>query len=673
MRAIGTAWGLAAVCCAFLLGSGPAEAALGPQAGVTAAVRGRVLLTEIDQPQAAPETATNGTAIYLGHDIHSGADAGTQLMLLDQTSVTLGENAELAVNDFVYDPAANVGQLAVSVRNGAFRLVTGGISEVDPANTVIRTPTATIGVRGTILLSRVTPAGSLIALAGPGAATDTRDRVGAVEVTTEHGSVLLTRPGFATFVAPGKAPEAPRPLTPEESASLDQELSHEGSRGQVMAFAPTGRGDTAGDRRAMGGMQVGALASGRGSSATATALGTGLAQGTRNGTTGTAQTLENSNSSRLPSPNDPRFPPSNIQGQGDPTQPWFPQDGGNEDTNLSLKRMRDFFRPTDPFALTAYSGTATYVSHDIPIYHLVTNNPADYTWGFLQDFDNIDRFGTYDFQATVDFDRRVITARFFNAVLDNRIRIAEIATLRGTLADDTPLTWTADHVAVADSTALATARVELMNSREGDAARLMRQTLILEQGGAVFGNVTNIKGIGPMWEGLAIDTTANGLDTAPPGLPTEGGAYAAFSGVASFAQTAIPLNIADINGAFARPAGSYDLGVQIDFGSREMVINATNFHFQGDGNTYGATPLVHSLTSGLAFFATDIPLEISAGSGPDGLYMISDIFTQVRNVTSAPEDIARLLLQTVKISVDGTPAYQGTARLLGDFTNVVRP
>ena len=129
----------------------------------------------------------------------------------------------------------------------------------------------------------------------------------------------------------------------------------------------------------------------------------------------------------------------------------------------------------------------------------------------------------------------------------------------------------------------------------------------------------------------------------------------------------------DINGAFARPAGSYDLGVQVDFGSREMTINATNFHFQGDENTYGASPLFHWVTSGLAFFETDIPLEISAGSGPDGLYTISSVFTQVRNTTSAPEDIARLLLQTVRISVDGTPTYQGTARILGDFTNVVQP
>jgi len=640
----------------------PAEAALGPQAGVTAAVRGSVLLTEIDQPSAPPQTATDGTAIYLGHDIRAGAEAGTQLMLLDQTSVTLGEHAEIAVDDFLYDPERNLGQLAVSVRNGAFRLVTGAISEVDPANTIIRTPTALIGVRGTIVLSRVTAAGSLIALAGPGAATDSRDRIGAVEVTSAQGSVLLTRPGFATFVAPGKAPEAPRPLTAEESASLNQELSHEGGTGQVLAYAPTGPGDASGSRRATGGLQVGALASRNRSDATATALNTGLVQGTRYG--------------RTPSPDTPRLPLPNVQGQGDPTQPWFPQDGGLEQGNERMVNSRDTFRKANPLDIIGYSGTATYDARDIPLYHLNSNNPDDFSWGTLQNFDNLARVGSYEFSATVDFDQRTISARFFNAVIDDRIRIAEIATLQGNLAADAPPTFSASRVPVRDSRALATTGLSLLNSREGDAGRLLRQTLILEQGGYVFGNVTNIKGIGPMWQGRPINTASNGLDTPLPGLATESSEYGSFAGVATYVQSGIPLNVADIDGAFTTPAGSYDLDARIDFSSREVVINASSFHFDGDVNTYGTDAGLHLLdesSNGLVFSHANLMLAPSAGEGPDGLYTITRMTTQMRDLSRAPEDVARLLLQTLKISVDGTPTYESSVRILGDFTNVTRP
>lgn len=37
-----------------------------------------------------------------------------QLMLLDQTTVTLGENAELAVDAFTYDPEQNADQISRS-------------------------------------------------------------------------------------------------------------------------------------------------------------------------------------------------------------------------------------------------------------------------------------------------------------------------------------------------------------------------------------------------------------------------------------------------------------------------------------------------------------------------------------------------------------------------------
>jgi hypothetical protein len=124
----------------LLLAPASGWAAPGPQARVSAAVRGSVLLGEVAHPDVVGRAVADGDAVYLGNAIKAGPSAGMQLMLLDQTTVTLGENAELAVDEFIYDPARSDGQISMKLTKGAFRLVTGGVSDLDPASTRIRTP-----------------------------------------------------------------------------------------------------------------------------------------------------------------------------------------------------------------------------------------------------------------------------------------------------------------------------------------------------------------------------------------------------------------------------------------------------------------------------------------------------------------------------------------------------
>ncbi len=203
-------------------------AAAGPQAGVSAAVRGTVLLKQDPRPDVIGIRADDGAAVFLGNSIKSAPAAGMQLMLLDETTVTVGEDAELAVDEFVYDPAQNTGKLDMRLVKGTFRLVTGGISDMNPAATTIRTPTATIGIRGTIVLIQVTETGTTVALGGPGSNKDSRERVGAVEVTTAKGTVLITRPGFATSFSADGAMSPPRRLTDVESADIAYRLTRDG-------------------------------------------------------------------------------------------------------------------------------------------------------------------------------------------------------------------------------------------------------------------------------------------------------------------------------------------------------------------------------------------------------------------------------------------------------------
>ncbi len=78
--------------------------------------------------------------------IVSSNGGGGQVLFLDQTSLTIAPNSEIILDQYVYDPDSQTGELAVSVLSGAMRFVGGRISKENPA--VIKTPTATIGIRG---------------------------------------------------------------------------------------------------------------------------------------------------------------------------------------------------------------------------------------------------------------------------------------------------------------------------------------------------------------------------------------------------------------------------------------------------------------------------------------------------------------------------------------------
>lgn len=86
--------------------------------------------------------------------ISTGAASGTQLVFLDRTSVTMGENAELRLNRFVYDPDVGFGEFVLRAVRGAFRFISGVASG---ENYLVETPRVTIGIRGSIVEGFIDP------------------------------------------------------------------------------------------------------------------------------------------------------------------------------------------------------------------------------------------------------------------------------------------------------------------------------------------------------------------------------------------------------------------------------------------------------------------------------------------------------------------------------------
>jgi len=120
------------------------------QAGVSAAVHGQVALARASQ-NVVGKRVKSGDPIFLGDAITSGKESGLQVMLLDETVFTIGPNSEISIDEFVYDPSTGSGKIAASVAKGAFRFITGKIARKRPEDMTVRLPTATIGIRGTIV------------------------------------------------------------------------------------------------------------------------------------------------------------------------------------------------------------------------------------------------------------------------------------------------------------------------------------------------------------------------------------------------------------------------------------------------------------------------------------------------------------------------------------------
>ena len=146
--------------------------------GVTAAVTNKVTGTL----EGDARTLDIGSGIFQDETIDTWKESTTQLMFLDETTITMGPESSMLLDKFVFDPDSNTGEFVLSTTKGAFRFITGS---VDPSSYTIETPIATMGVRGTIIEWRVNKNNVLLKLVH-----------GAADICNTGGSCLsLDRPG----------------------------------------------------------------------------------------------------------------------------------------------------------------------------------------------------------------------------------------------------------------------------------------------------------------------------------------------------------------------------------------------------------------------------------------------------------------------------------------------
>ncbi len=87
-----------------------------------------------------------GTDIVSKERIRTTGSGSLQVMFNDKSTMTIGPNSDLVIDEFVYNPKATSGAFAASLTKGALRFVGGQISH--KAGAKINTPVATLVIRG---------------------------------------------------------------------------------------------------------------------------------------------------------------------------------------------------------------------------------------------------------------------------------------------------------------------------------------------------------------------------------------------------------------------------------------------------------------------------------------------------------------------------------------------
>ncbi len=148
--------------------------------------------------------------VYHNELIETGKMSATELIFLDETRLTIGPNARMTLDRFVFDPDPKKAAFVMTATKGVFRFVTGKLPKQSYR---IHTPAATIGIRGTIFTIVALPLASFA-----------RDGRIAVNITVEEGEaevtnclgarVVLNRPGMSTTISGAAGGSCSAPTRP---------------------------------------------------------------------------------------------------------------------------------------------------------------------------------------------------------------------------------------------------------------------------------------------------------------------------------------------------------------------------------------------------------------------------------------------------------------------------
>jgi hypothetical protein len=184
---------------AVALMAGQAWAQTTPRVGVVSAVNPAAVGTP---PGADTRPIVVGSDVIFREKVVTTGDGQAQLMFLDQSTMMIGPNSQVVIDEFVFDPNTSSGKFAATLTQGSFRYIGGKLSKQGDAT--LKTPVATIGIRGS----------DIIVNHNAGTNASGIQNIHGNATVESNGKTVKLPTGFSTSVnGPGQAPVYPEHLT----------------------------------------------------------------------------------------------------------------------------------------------------------------------------------------------------------------------------------------------------------------------------------------------------------------------------------------------------------------------------------------------------------------------------------------------------------------------------
>ena len=126
-----------------------------------------------------------------------------QVRFVDESKLRMTEHTRIVIDDVVFDEDPSKSELAMTFARGTARFITGSIGTIEKENIRIRTPTASIGIRGTDFTVTVDEFGRTLVVLLPeinGLSS------GEILVSTLTGDVVLNKPFESTTTSVNELP-----------------------------------------------------------------------------------------------------------------------------------------------------------------------------------------------------------------------------------------------------------------------------------------------------------------------------------------------------------------------------------------------------------------------------------------------------------------------------------
>lgn len=96
-----------------------------------------------------------GDALFQNDVLETADDGSLGVTFKDNTRLSLGPNSRITVDEFIFNPGIREFSFITRVTRGTLIYLSGLMAKLSPESVSVKTPVATIGIRGTRFLVRI--------------------------------------------------------------------------------------------------------------------------------------------------------------------------------------------------------------------------------------------------------------------------------------------------------------------------------------------------------------------------------------------------------------------------------------------------------------------------------------------------------------------------------------